>query len=83
MTIMKGCDNFCSYCVVPYVRGREVSRESADVIEEVRELAAAGVQEVTLLGQNVNSYNSGRDDCSFPELLERINAVEGLSGSAS
>jgi tRNA-2-methylthio-N6-dimethylallyladenosine synthase len=78
VTVMKGCDNFCSYCIVPYVRGREVSRESADVIDEVRNLAVAGVKEVTLLGQNVNSYNRGRDDLSFPELLNRINAIDGI-----
>jgi tRNA-2-methylthio-N6-dimethylallyladenosine synthase len=78
VTIMKGCDNFCSYCVVPYVRGREKSRKSGEIIEEVKELAAAGVREVTLLGQNVNSYNKGADDCTFAQLLEEINGVEGL-----
>lgn len=78
VTIMKGCDNFCSYCVVPYVRGREKSRKSCDIIEEVKELAAAGVREVTLLGQNVNSYNKGSDDCTFAQLLEQIDGVDGL-----
>lgn len=79
VTIMKGCDNFCSYCVVPYVRGREESRKSGDVLAEVREMAERGIVEVTLLGQNVNSYNNGSDDLSFPELLGEIDAIPGIS----
>jgi tRNA-2-methylthio-N6-dimethylallyladenosine synthase len=79
VTIMKGCDNFCSYCIVPFVRGREISRPSGDVIEEIKGLAAAGIREVTLLGQNVNSYNKEKDDLSFPELLEAIDKVEGIT----
>ena len=79
VTIVQGCDNFCSYCVVPYVRGREVSRDSSDVIAEVKTLVNQGVREITLLGQNVNSYGQkGSGDMSFPELLERVHDIDGL-----
>ncbi len=79
LTIIKGCDNFCSYCVVPYVRGREVSKPLALVLEEVRMLVAAGVAEVTLLGQNVNSWGRGLPgNPTFPDLLEAVSAVPGL-----
>ena len=77
-TVMKGCNNFCSYCIVPYVRGREASRHSADILEEVKSRASAGAKEVTLLGQNVNSYNKGKDDMTFPELLAAINGIKGI-----
>lgn len=79
VTVMQGCDNFCAYCIVPHVRGREISRSAAKVLEEVRALAAAGVTEVTLLGQNVNSYaskNPGEPD--FPALLRLVAAVDGI-----
>jgi tRNA-2-methylthio-N6-dimethylallyladenosine synthase len=79
VTVMQGCDNFCSYCIVPHVRGREISRPSAEIIDEVRELAAAGVREVTLIGQNVNSYGlkeSGEID--FAALIRRVHAVDGI-----
>ncbi len=75
LPIMSGCNNFCTYCIVPYVRGREISREPDAVAAEAAELVASGVKEITLLGQNVNSYNGG--GISFPRLLRRINAIDG------
>ncbi|MCR5502856.1 MAG: tRNA (N6-isopentenyl adenosine(37)-C2)-methylthiotransferase MiaB [Lachnospiraceae bacterium] len=79
VNIMFGCDNFCSYCIVPYVRGRERSREPKDILREIEVLAADGVKEVMLLGQNVNSYGKGLDvPVSFSELLSMVSEIEGI-----
>ena len=79
VTIMYGCNNFCTYCIVPYVRGRERSRKPEDIINEVKEMVANGYKEVTLLGQNVNSYGKGlEENIDFAALLRKVNEIEGL-----
>lgn len=79
VTVMQGCDNFCSYCIVPYVRGREISRRSEDILTEVRQLADEGVREVVLLGQNVNSYGVKSDsEPTFAQLIRQVAEVDGI-----
>ena len=79
VTIMYGCNNFCTYCIVPYVRGRERSRNPEEIIKEIKTMVAEGYKEITLLGQNVNSYGKGLSpEINFAELLRRINNIENL-----
>ncbi len=79
VTIMQGCDNFCTYCVVPYVRGREISRTPEEILQETRLLLEHGIPEVTLIGQNVNAYGKKNGHgCDFPGLLEKINDIGRL-----
>jgi tRNA-2-methylthio-N6-dimethylallyladenosine synthase len=76
---MQGCNNYCSYCIVPYVRGREYSRSSTSILTEIRQLAESGIREVILLGQNVNSYGlQTAGELNFPQLLARVNEIHGI-----
>ena len=78
LPVMYGCNNFCTYCIVPYVRGRERSRKPEEIINEAKDMIASGFKEITLLGQNVNSYGKGLDeDINFAKLLRQINSIEG------
>jgi len=82
VTIMQGCNNYCTYCIVPYTRGREISRKVSDILAEVKHLAAGGIKEVTLLGQNVNSYGNDQPKdkrTSFASLLRQVAAIDGIN----
>ena len=79
VSIMKGCDNFCSYCIVPFVRGREISRKPKEIIDEIKYLRDLGYKEITLLGQNVNSYGKNLDELvNFPKFLNMVNKISGI-----
>ncbi len=78
VTIIHGCSNFCSYCIVPYLRGKEVSRRKDEIINDIKNLASNGVKEIILLGQNVNAYGIDSNDCTFAHLLNEVSKIEGI-----
>jgi tRNA-2-methylthio-N6-dimethylallyladenosine synthase len=78
VTIIQGCNNFCSYCIVPYVRGREISRPIDDILNEIETLIEGGIVEITLLGQNVNSYHDPIEGIDFPELIRQVSKIDGI-----
>jgi tRNA-2-methylthio-N6-dimethylallyladenosine synthase len=79
VSIMKGCDNYCSYCIVPFVRGKEISRKPSEIIDEIKYLRDLGYKEITLLGQNVNSYGKNLDESiNFPKFLNMVNNIDGI-----
>ena len=78
VTIIQGCNNFCSYCIVPYVRGREISRPINDILNEIESLIEGGIVEITLLGQNVNSYLDPNEGFDFPELIRQVSKIDGI-----
>lgn len=78
VSIMRGCNNFCTYCIVPFVRGREKSRNPEEIIEEIKRRSDKGMKEVTLLGQNVNSYGKSNDMPDFPDLLHMVSRIDGI-----
>jgi len=80
VVISEGCENFCSYCVVPYTRGELTHRESGDIIEEIEENIKAGIVRITLLGQNVNQWRGSGGEVTFPDLLRQVNKIKGLKG---
>jgi len=78
LTIMTGCNNFCSYCIVPYVRGREKSRPVKEIVEEIKNMVKQGIKQIMLIGQNVNSYFDEKENINFPKLLKIVHDIDGI-----